>query len=135
VPEVLGNDSRLTQVFINLLLNAAQSLPPEEAAVKGNEVRVRTSTNASGAAVVSIEDTGCGIPPQNLSRIFDPFFTTRAVGEGAGLGLSIAHGIVNGLGGEIEVDSTVGKGTTVRVVLPSADEEEGRSDDDLAPES
>lgn len=127
VPEVLGNDSRLTQVFINLLLNAAQSLPPEEAAVKGNEVRVRTSTNASGAAVVSIEDTGCGIPPENLSRIFDPFFTTRAVGEGAGLGLSIAHGIVSGLGGEIEVDSTVGKGTMVRVLLPSADDEESRT--------
>ncbi|GAC1344939.1 MAG: hypothetical protein NVSMB23_20440 [Myxococcales bacterium] len=125
VPEVLGNDSRLTQVFINLLLNAAQSLPPEEAAVTGNEVRVRTSVNAAGAAVVSIEDTGCGIAPENVSRIFDPFFTTRAVGEGAGLGLSIAHGIVSSLGGEIEVESTVGKGTTVRVVLPSADEEEG----------
>jgi signal transduction histidine kinase len=70
--------------------------------------------------VVSIEDTGCGIPQENLSRIFDPFFTTRGVGEGAGLGLSIAHGIVSGMGGDIEVTSAVGKGTTVRVILPPA---------------
>ena len=119
VPDVLGNEARLTQVFVNLLHNAAQALPPEGAAAQAT-VRLATSVDGEGRVVVSIEDTGCGIPQENLSRIFDPFFTTRGVGEGAGLGLSIAHGIVSGMGGDIEVTSAVGKGTTVRVILPPA---------------
>ena len=123
VPDVLGNEARLTQVFVNLLHNAAQALPPEGAAAQGM-VRLATSVDGEGRVVVSIEDTGCGIPPENLSRIFDPFFTTRGVGEGAGLGLSIAHGIVSGMGGDIEVTSAVGKGTTVRVILPPASPDE-----------
>jgi CheY-like chemotaxis protein len=73
---------------------------------------------ASGRVAVEIRDSGTGIPPQNLSRIFDAFFTTKAVGVGTGLGLSICHRIVTGLGGEITVDSSLGKGTTFRVLLP-----------------
>jgi PAS domain S-box-containing protein len=123
VPSVLGNEARLTQVFVNLLHNAAQALPPEGAEAQAT-VRLATSVDGEGRVVVSIEDTGCGIPQENLSRIFDPFFTTRGVGEGAGLGLSIAHGIVSGMGGDIEVTSAVGKGTTIRVILPPAKPED-----------
>jgi signal transduction histidine kinase len=123
VPAVLGNEARLTQVFVNLLHNAAQALPPEGAEAQAT-VRLATLVDGEGRVVVSIEDTGCGIPQENLSRIFDPFFTTRGVGEGAGLGLSIAHGIVSGMGGDIEVTSAVGKGTIVRVILPPASPEE-----------
>lgn len=67
-------------------------------------------------AVVAVTDTGCGIPPENLSRIFDPFFTTKA--KGSGLGLALAHEIVTAHGGYIEVESKVGEGTTLRVYLP-----------------
>lgn len=67
---------------------------------------------------VSITDTGCGIPQEHLQRIFDPFFTTKAVGKGTGLGLSVSHGTVRAHGGEIEVESTVGKGSEFRIYLP-----------------
>ena len=67
---------------------------------------------------ISIIDTGCGIPEQDLQRIFDPFFTTKGVGKGTGLGLSVSHGIVAAHGGSIKVESTVGKGSACRVYLP-----------------
>jgi two-component system NtrC family sensor kinase len=68
--------------------------------------------------VISIVDTGCGIPENNLQRIFDPFFTSKEVGKGTGLGLSVSHGIVEAHGGLIEVESKVGEGSTFRVFLP-----------------
>jgi two-component system NtrC family sensor kinase len=67
---------------------------------------------------IAIVDTGCGIPEKNLERIFDPFFTSKEVGKGTGLGLSVSHGIVKAHGGLIEVESTVGEGSTFRVYLP-----------------
>jgi CheY-like chemotaxis protein len=109
-----------------LLLNAAQAIP--EGHHDANEVRVRAwHDEKKSAVVVSVEDTGSGIAPEAKSRIFEPFFTTKPIGAGTGLGLSICHGIVHGLGGSIEVDSCVGKGTTFRVYLPAS----GRA---LAPE-
>ncbi|MEP7121223.1 MAG: PAS domain S-box protein [Byssovorax sp.] len=116
MPRVLADESRLEQVFVNLLVNAAQAIPEGHAA--SNEIRVATWTDAQGRAVVEVRDTGAGIPQHLLERIFDPFFTTKAVGLGTGLGLSISHAVVASLGGSLEVQSEVGKGTTFRVVLP-----------------
>jgi PAS domain S-box-containing protein len=118
VPRVAASGSRLGQVFLNLLINAAQAIP--EGHVADNTVRARTSTSPDGRAVVEISDTGAGIAPEALSRIFDPFFTTKPPGVGTGLGLSICHGIVTRLGGTISVESAPGKGSTFRVSLPPA---------------
>ncbi len=118
LPPVEGDDARLAQVFINLLINAAQALPEGDAAA--HEVRVVTRTDAAGHAAIEVRDTGCGIDPAVVGRIFDPFFTTKAVGVGTGLGLSICHNIVRAMQGRISVDSQPGHGTTFRVVLPPA---------------
>jgi len=115
-PLVVADDSRLTQVFINLLINAAHAIP--EGHTDANRITVRTRTDDRGRAVVEIADSGRGMAPDVVARIFDPFFTTKEVGEGTGLGLSICHGIVTGLGGQISADSAPGAGTVMRVVLP-----------------
>ncbi len=116
IPLVDANEARLGQVFLNLLVNAAQAIP--EGHADKHEVRVSTRTDERGHALVEVSDSGMGIPPENMSRIFDPFFTTK--GEGTGLGLSISHGAVTSLGGDISVSSTLGKGTTFVVSLPPA---------------
>jgi len=115
-PMVEANESRLGQVFLNLLLNAAHAIPEGE--TERNEIRVSTRTDGRGYAVIEIRDTGGGIPPGIRDRIFDPFFTTKSAGEGTGLGLWICSGILSALGGEISVDSEVGKGSAFRVMLP-----------------
>ena len=117
VPPVDANEGRLGQVFLNLLVNAAQAIP--EGHADRHEIRVSTRTDDHGKAVVEVSDTGMGIAPEDLPRIFDPFFTTKGEG-GTGLGLAISHGTIRGLGGDIEVRSAPGKGTTFRVVLPAA---------------
>ena len=116
VPSVEASESRLGQVLVNLLVNSAQSIG--EGGPSVNRIRVATRTDAAGRAVISVSDTGSGIPPEVLGRIFDPFFTTKPVGVGTGLGLFICHGIVKALGGEITVESRLGSGTTFRVLLP-----------------
>ena len=116
VPLVDANDGQLGQVFVNLLVNAAQAIPEGDA--DKNEIRVVTRTDARGRAVVEIHDTGSGIPDDIKTRIFAPFFTTKEPGVGTGLGLSICHGIITAHGGDLEVESTVGKGSVFRVVLP-----------------
>jgi PAS domain S-box-containing protein len=128
VPKVRANEGRLGQVFLNLLINAAHSMPDGQAAQ--NEIRVITRTGPAGDALVEIRDTGGGIAPENLGRIFDPFFTTKAVGVGTGIGLSICHSIVTGMGGDIEVESRLGHGSTFRVRLPPDD---GRVDAAVSP--
>jgi len=117
-PLVEANESRMGQVFLNLLVNAAQAIP--EGNVSNNEIRITTATDRAGRAVVQIQDSGVGIPPEVLPRVFDPFFTTKAPGKGTGLGLAIVHRIVTALKGEIYIESQVGVGTTVRVILPRA---------------
>jgi PAS domain S-box-containing protein len=117
-PYVEADEPRLSQVFVNLLVNAAQAI--DEGKADENEIRVVVTTNAAGAAVVEVGDTGCGIPEANRGQIFDPFFTTKPVGTATGLGLSIAHGVVTAHGGEISFESsTSGRGVTFRVVLPA----------------
>ena len=115
-PMVEANESRLGQVFLNLLLNAAHAIPEGE--TERNEIRVSTRTDGRGHAVVEIRDTGGGIPVAIREKIFDPFFTTKSAGEGTGLGLWICSGILSALGGEIGVDSDMGKGSSFRVTLP-----------------
>jgi PAS domain S-box-containing protein len=117
-PLVEADEARLGQVFINLLVNAAQAL--FEGNSDPHEIRIVTTTDGAGRAVVEIHDTGVGIEAALMHRIFDPFFTTKTVGTGTGLGLSICHTIVTGLGGEISATSEPGRGTTFRVVLPAA---------------
>jgi len=118
-PPVRGSDARLGQVFLNLLVNAAQAIPVGHASE--NEIRLRTHAREGGRVDIEVTDTGPGIPPEVLPKIFDPFFTTKPVGEGTGLGLSICHAIVKALGGDIAVDTALGRGTTIRVSLPSVE--------------
>jgi PAS domain S-box-containing protein len=120
VPLVDGSESRLGQVFLNLLVNAAQAIP--DGAPERNEIRVSSRVH-QGWVEVSVEDTGCGIPREAMGRIFDPFFTTKPVGTGTGLGLAICHEIVAAFGGEIGVESEVGQGSrfTVRLRPSPAD--------------
>jgi signal transduction histidine kinase/CheY-like chemotaxis protein len=117
VPPVLASESRLGQVFVNLLVNAAQAIV--EGKAEDNEVRLTTRCDGAGGVVVEVRDSGAGIPAAIRERIFDPFFTTKAVGVGTGLGLAICHGIVADLGGRIEVESSPA-GSCFRVVLPVA---------------
>jgi signal transduction histidine kinase/DNA-binding response OmpR family regulator len=115
VPPVLGNETRLGQVFVNLLVNAAHAIP--EGAVDSHEIRVSVRKHGDTQVCVEIQDNGCGISPGDMKRIFDPFFTTKKVGSAVGLGLSICYSIVHAAGGEITVDSTPGQGSTFRVIL------------------
>jgi two-component system NtrC family sensor kinase len=112
LPEVECLPSELNQVFMNLLLNAAQAIDKDR-----GTITVRTGV-AGGAVWIEVADDGCGIPKENLSRIFDPFYTTKPVGKGTGLGLSLAYGIVKKHAGSIEVRSEPGAGTTFRITLP-----------------
>jgi two-component system NtrC family sensor kinase len=117
VPPVEGSEGRLGQVFLNLLINAAQAIPPGKP--EDNEIRV-TLRAAQNQVIAEVHDTGTGIPPEMRSRIFDPFFTTKPVGVGTGLGLFVCQGIVTRFGGEISVESEPGQGTTFRVAFPMA---------------
>ncbi len=114
IQDVAASPSELQQVFLNLINNAIDAMDPG-----GGELNITTRMD-NGVVLVSIADTGCGIPKANLSRIFDPFFTTKPVGKGTGLGLSIIYGIVNKMGGGITVKSVLDEGTDFILQLPSA---------------
>lgn len=108
---VMYDAQQIEQVLINLIQNAIQAMP--------NRGTLHVNLSQTDAAVaVAVQDTGLGIPPENLNRIFDPFFTTKPPGEGTGLGLSVSYGIVRDHQGEIQVESTVGEGSTFTVLLP-----------------
>jgi signal transduction histidine kinase len=111
LPEVECNASQINQVIMNLLVNAAQ-------AISGTG-SITLRTGQSGPWVwIDVEDTGCGMVPDVVSRIFVPFFTTKPVGQGTGLGLSLSYSIIQKHHGDIEVFSELGKGTRFRVWLP-----------------
>lgn len=130
IPPVYADDARLGQVFINLLVNAAQAIP--EGHSDANEIRVTTGTDGEGRAVIDVADTGAGVPAHLIDRIFEPFFTTKEVGVGTGLGLSICHNIVSSLGGTIAVMPGQTRGTQFRVVLPPAIVESAGADEGAA---
>lgn len=112
LPEVHCLASELNQVFLNLLVNAVQSIDKDR-----GTITVRTGV--TGEQVwIDVEDDGSGIAPNLLPRIFDPFFTTKPIGKGTGLGLSLSYGIVHRHGGRIDVDSRLGRGTRFRVWIP-----------------
>lgn len=111
LPEIECLPSQINQVFMNLLVNAAQSITTR------GTITIRAGHDEA-QVWVSISDTGTGIDPKNITKIFDPFFTTKPVGKGTGLGLSLSYGIVKKHGGELTVDSEIGKGTTFTLCLP-----------------
>jgi PAS domain S-box-containing protein len=116
---VLASEARLGQVFLNLLVNAAQAIP--EGNVDANEIEVRTRRSGPDEVVVEVHDTGSGIPASIVDRIFEPFFTTKSRGKGSGLGLAISRDVVASLGGTISVEPRTPRGTTFRVVLPTSE--------------
>ncbi len=118
VPPVRGNEVRLSQVLVNLIVNAAQAIP--DGASEENEIRIAARLTSDGRVAIEVRDTGAGIPESLRHRIFEPFFTTKPVGAGSGLGLAICQGLVASMGGEIEVESEIGRGSTFRVLLDVA---------------
>ena len=116
IPSILGDNSQLQQVFMNIILNAVQAM---------DEVGILTLTTyhekKNDMVVIDISDTGCGIPEELIDHIFDPFFTTKEVGEGTGLGLAIAYGIISKHNGRMTVKSKVNEGTTFTIKIPVAD--------------
>jgi two-component system NtrC family sensor kinase len=112
IPMLFVDGDQIQQVFMNILLNAADAM-----AGNGGNLSIKTDLK-DGLAEISFTDTGCGISKEHLSKLFDPFFTTKETGKGTGLGLAISYGIVQSHGGDIEVESQVGKGSTFRIKLP-----------------
>lgn len=117
LPEVRCHPQQLNQVFMNLLVNGAHAIE------KSGVIKIKTWHDDANV-FVAISDTGCGIPERNLPRIFEPFFTTKDVGKGTGLGMSISYDIIMAHNGQIDVDSTVGVGTTFTVTLPLVSEQD-----------
>jgi two-component system NtrC family sensor kinase len=112
LPHIRADDGQLRQALIVLLMNALDATLP------GGHVEVETRRDGADTVVLTVADDGSGISPENLDKIFNPFFTTKPVGQGTGLGLAICHGIVASHGGEIRVDSEIGRGTRLSLVLP-----------------
>jgi signal transduction histidine kinase len=112
--EVMASAGQIQQVLLNLLLNA------EQASNRGGNIWVSTATLPDGWLEIAIRDDGPGIPPELQARVFEPFFTTKAEDKGTGLGLSVSYGIIKDHGGELSVESEVGKGATFRIRLPAA---------------
>lgn len=128
-----GSEARLGQILLNLIVNAAQAIP--EGNATQNEIGVVLRMGEAGKVIVEIRDTGSGIPPEILPRIFDPFFTTKAPGVGTGLGLAICHRLITAHGGEISVESEIGKGTKFRIALPVASQPVRKSESVAPPPS
>ena len=120
LPPVVCNLSDLNQVFLNLIVNAAHAIEDDRAdASEQGTIRIRTAIDGD-SAVISIRDSGGGIPAEIRTRVFDPFFTTKAVGRGSGQGLAIARAIVDKHAGSLAFDTKPGGGTTFTIRLPIA---------------
>jgi PAS domain S-box-containing protein len=121
IPEVVADFDQLQQVFLNLIINAIQAMP------EGGKLIIRTSIDNNRQVKIEVQDTGCGIPPENMSKLFTPFFSTKGK-KGVGLGLAVAYGIIQRHHGRIEVQSKVGEGTTFTIYLPlNYEESKGQS--------
>ncbi len=120
LPPVLGDESRLTQVLVNLLVNAGQAFERHDPEV--NCITVRGTALGGDWVRLSVIDNGPGIPADLCSRVFDPFFTTKEVGQGTGLGLAVSRGIVHALGGTLTLESVLGEGASFHIDLKAADE-------------
>jgi two-component system NtrC family sensor kinase len=116
IPSLLVDGDQIQQVFMNILLNAADAM-----AENGGRLTIRTDVS-DGMAEICFTDTGVGIPKDHVAKLFDPFFTTKQTGKGTGLGLAISYGIIQSHNGDIQVESEVGKGATFRVRLPITSE-------------
>lgn len=117
---VLGDESRLKQVFVNIIFNAADAIE-EKRKYRGKQDDARISIetqNTGGTIKITFADTGCGIPDNSINRIFDPFFSTKEPGKGTGLGLAVSYRIIEQMGGEIRAESQEGEGTAIHVILP-----------------
>jgi PAS domain S-box-containing protein len=111
---VLADEGQMKQVFLNLLLNAQEAMP------KGGVLKVETKNSGPREIIITVADTGAGIPKENISQIFEPFFTTKKGGSGVGLGLSVVHGIIRDHHGSIDVDSVVAQGSRFNIRLPAS---------------
>ncbi|MBF0303850.1 MAG: response regulator, partial [Desulfamplus sp.] len=118
IPDVRCFPQKISQVFMNLLLNAVQAIE-EHGTITINTQLVSQDNKQEDFVEIKISDTGCGIPKENINRLFEPFFTTKPVGTGTGLGLSITYEIIKAHKGIIEVSSEVGQGTEISVILPT----------------
>jgi signal transduction histidine kinase len=114
LPDVTADPSQMTQVLVNTVVNAIQAMP------NSGKLTIRTLASDKFVSLL-IEDTGVGMEKSIASQIFQPFFTTKDVGVGTGLGLSVVYGIVTSHGGSIDVDSKVGQGTRIKIMLPFSD--------------
>jgi signal transduction histidine kinase len=112
LPDIQADPAQLREVFVNLMTNAAEAMEG------GGSLTITTASAEDEMIKIAFQDTGCGIPEQNLSKIFTPFFTTKAIGKGTGLGLAIVYGIIKMHRGQIYVESEVGVGSTFTITLP-----------------
>jgi signal transduction histidine kinase len=124
IPPVMGHEGKMQQIFTNIIINALQAMKD------GGSITASTETDGE-SVIIRIQDTGVGIPQENLNKIFEPFFTTKEIGQGTGLGLSVTYGLVQDMDGSIELESTVGVGTTFTIKFPVA----GKSVSSSAPKT
>jgi len=130
LPMITLDRNQMQSVLLNIIINALDATDPGGSITVTTGIGVSTSHPGQNGIEILCTDTGCGIPPENLSKLFDPFFTTKEVGHGTGLGLSVSYGIVERHGGTIWVQSKVGKGSTFKVWLPI--EEQGAGSEDIS---
>jgi two-component system NtrC family sensor kinase len=119
IPPIQGDPGQLQQVLINLFNNAIDAIV-ERHGSEGGKLAVGAGLKEDGKVKITVKDNGAGISPENLKKVFSPFFTTKPVGKGTGLGLSVCYGIIDSMGGVMEVSSQKGAGTTFTIDLPAA---------------